>query len=192
MVADSVRAVLCSELRAPAGAQDPLDLIGKRAGLELADISGGLNDVTYSERIAKLNPAILVGDPLLVRKLGPKAALSAALFDELRWDEGGAPIVLLGPDLQPLLATIAEARRFERLESRRARAPARARHVLGGRRRAVDVVCEHEQADRTLLVNIAADGHPVGRMAVAVERDGAIQLGLRAQHREPAFDPVFR
>jgi cation transport ATPase len=89
-----IRSILCSRDSA-----EEVDKIGKRAGFELANIFGGLNEEQYLERVTSTSPnAILTGD-LTPPSIAKIASSTVSFFDDIRWNLSRSDVVLLIPNL---------------------------------------------------------------------------------------------
>ena len=109
--AQGVRAVLCSEDTD----QKSLDHLGKQVGLELADISGDLDEQQFSDKIDSCAPTALYLNSETKETFSERADLTMALFDEIHWDLDVADVMLFSPRASMVADLFRVTRRYFRL-----------------------------------------------------------------------------
>lgn len=89
---------------------EQLDAIGKKAGLELHAIAGGLDTVSFKEKIEGAKPAALVAGPVTKREIMDAASVTFSRFDEHAWNFNASDIVLFGRSLRTVLLAVRSAK----------------------------------------------------------------------------------
>lgn len=93
--------------------QDELDSSGRKVGLELHAISGGLDSASFRERLENAKPAALVTTPETDREAAGAADATISFFDFRAWNFNASDVVLFGRSLEPISIAVRLARMWQ-------------------------------------------------------------------------------
>ena len=83
-----------------------VDKAGRQLGFELPEIYGGLSFENYAKKLESLGPCAFFGFTQTAEKLQSKAEVSAAPFDELRYDLKQSDLILFDDNLNTVFESM--------------------------------------------------------------------------------------
>ncbi|MCO6430252.1 MAG: cation-translocating P-type ATPase [Deltaproteobacteria bacterium] len=110
--ADGVRTILCS--MEPG---EELDSLGKRIGLELADVYGGLQRETYIRKLDALPSAAFFMNESSDSDVAAKADVTISIFDDFMWDLQRSEVLLFSKSPASLATAVSLAKSHKQVTS---------------------------------------------------------------------------